>query len=79
MTVNSSAKDLMTYSFSVVFADGIIDEQELAMLERLALTDGVIDDDERSVLTNIFSRVDPEQVEPAIWSNIVRFKEQHGI
>ena len=56
MEPKSTAKQLMGYSFLVVFAnDGNIDEKELAMLERIALRDDVIDDDERRVLKKIFS------------------------
>ena len=45
MTEKSRAKELVGYSFLVVFAnDDTIDEKELAMIERLALEDGVVDD-----------------------------------
>ncbi len=70
----------MEYSFLHVFAnDRTIDSGELAFMERLALSDGMVDDAEREVLHNIFSRVTKEQVEPAVWDEILRFKAQHGI
>ena len=76
----SAAKDLVIYSFSVVFAnDGIIDKNELEMMQRLALQDGVIDDHEKEVLRNIFSRVSEEQLDSDVWQQIVSWRETHGI
>ena len=74
------AKDLVIYSFSVIFAnDGIIDEAELAMLQRLAMEDNTIDDKERAVLRNIFSRVKQEQTEPQVWQDIEKWREENDI
>ncbi|MGL6222284.1 MAG: hypothetical protein ACRC6L_01755 [Steroidobacteraceae bacterium] len=76
----SSWNAIMQYSFLHVFAnDGLIDEQELQMLERLALQDGVIDDKERSVLTQVFARVNEAALEPEVWTEIQRFKAQFDI
>ena len=48
---------IMQYSFLHVFAnDRTIDQQELAMLEKLALSDSEVDDEERAVLSRVFSR-----------------------
>ncbi|HSO45434.1 MAG TPA: hypothetical protein VLQ47_07920 [Rhodoferax sp.] len=70
----------MQYSFLHVFAnDGLIDQQELQMLERLALQDGVIDERERSVLANVFARVNETALEPDVWAEIQRFKAQFEI
>lgn len=80
MESDSSAKQLMGYSFLVVFAnDGTIDEKELAMLERIALRDGKIDDDERRVLRLIFSRVTEDDVTSEVWEEIQRFRSTHAI
>lgn len=71
---------IMQYSFLRIFAnDGTIDTEELAMLERLAMADGEIDDRERSVLANIFARVNPETVREEVWHDIVEFKTRHQI
>ena len=53
MTSNGSSWNaIMQYSFLHVFAnDGLIDRDELQMLERLALQDGTVDDKEKDVLT----------------------------
>jgi tellurite resistance protein len=71
---------IMQYSFLHVFAnDGLIDHDELQMIERLALQDGTVDARERDVLTNVFARVNRENVEPAVWEEIQRFKTQFDI
>lgn len=71
---------IMQYSFLHVFAnDGLIDRDELQMLERLALQDGTVDDRERGVLTHIFARVNPQTVDPAVWDELQRFKAQFDI
>ena len=81
MTRSGSAWNaIMQYSFIKVFAtDGVIDDSELAMLERLALEDGKVDDEERAVLARIFNRVAPDALEPAVWEEIQRFKREHSI
>ena len=79
-TGNSSWNAIMQYSFLHVFAnDGSIDANELAMLERLALSDATVDDRERAVLAQVFARVSVESVTPEVWSEICRFKQQHDI
>ena len=71
---------IMQYSFLHVFAnDGLIDRDELQMLERLALQDGTVDSQERDVLARVFARVNPATVEPEVWSEIERFKAQFDI
>ena len=80
MEPKSTAKQLMGYSFLVVFAnDGTIDEKELAMLERIALRDNVIDDNERRVLRKIFSRVTKEDLTEKVWEEIERFRSKYEI
>jgi hypothetical protein len=76
----SSWNAIMQYSFLRVFAnDGLIDQDELQMLERLALQDGAVDDKEREVLARVFSRVSRQTVDAAVWAEIQRFKEQFAI
>jgi len=76
----SSWNAIMQYSFLHVFAnDGLIDRDELQMLERLALQDGTVDDQERDVLMRVFARVNPQTVDPAVWDEIQRFKTKFGI
>jgi hypothetical protein len=76
----SSWNAIMQYSFLRVFAnDGLIDQDELQMLERLALQDGAVDDKEREVLARVFSRVNRQTVDAAVWAEIQRFKEQFAI
>jgi hypothetical protein len=71
---------IMQYSFLRVFAnDGLIDRDELQMMERLALQDGTVDAQERDVLSRVFSRVDRATVEPDVWAEIERFKAQFDI
>ena len=83
MSVNNKSSAwnaIMQYSFLRVFAtDGIIDGDELAMLERLALADGAVDDAERAVLSRIFARVDGTTTDAAVWSEIQRFKREFSI
>jgi len=77
---HSSAKRLMGYAFLVVFAnDDTIEEREHEMLKKIALEDGVIDSDEKRILKRIFSRVTKEQVADAVWSAIMKFKEEYDI
>jgi len=79
-TDGSNWNAIMQYSFLRVFAnDGLIDRDELQMLERLALQDGIVDDKEKDVLMRVFARANPQTVEPAVWDEIQRFKTQFGI
>jgi hypothetical protein len=76
----SSWNAIMQYSFLHVFAnDGLIDRDELQMLERLALQDGTVDDKEKDVLARVFARVDSQNVDPAVREEIQRFKSQFDI
>jgi hypothetical protein len=81
MTSNGSNWNaIMQYSFLHVFAnDGLIDRDELQMLERLALQDGAVDDRERDVLTRVFARVNRQTVDPVVWEELQRFKAQFDI
>jgi len=81
MTSNGSNWNaIMQYSFLHVFAnDGLIDSDELQMLERLALQDGTVDDREKDVLSRVFARVNPQNVDPAVWEELQRFKAQFGV
>lgn len=73
----SNVKELIAYSFLVVFAnDDTIDENELKMLQRLALKDGIVDEDEKRVLRNIFSRVSKEKLTEKVWNEITKFRKK---
>jgi hypothetical protein len=80
MAQSSNWNAIMQYSFLHVFAnDGLIDRDELQMLERLALQDGTVDEREKNVLANIFSRVNSQTIDAAVWEEIQRFKTKFGI
>jgi hypothetical protein len=77
---DSAAQEILGFSFLRVFAsDGVLDADELEMIERLALRDGVIDSKERAVLARIFDRIDPERMDEGVRTSISRFRERHGI
>jgi hypothetical protein len=79
-TDGSSWNAIMQYSFLHVFAnDGLIDREELQMLERLALRDGEVDERERDVLARVFARVKSQAVDPSVLEEINRFKAQFRI
>jgi hypothetical protein len=79
-TDGSSWNAIMQYSFLHVFAnDGLIDRDELQMLQRLALQDGVVDERERDVLARVFARIDPQAVDPSVLEEIGRFKTRFQI
>jgi hypothetical protein len=79
-TERSSWNAIMQYSFLHVFAnDGLIDRDELQMLERLALQDGAVDERERDVLARVFARVNPQTVDPSVLEEINRFKARFSI
>jgi hypothetical protein len=79
-TDGSSWNAIMQYSFLRVFAnDGLIDREELQMLERLALQDGQVDERERDVLARVFARINPRTVDPSVLEEINRFKTQFRI
>lgn len=80
MTEKSRAKELVGYSFLVVFAnDDTIDEKELTMIERLALEDGVVDDKEKEILRRLFDRLDHYTVARKVVEEINSFRKQHDI
>ena len=76
----SGWNQILQYSFLKVFADDeLIDAAELAMLQKLALSDGVLDTQERMVLAKVFRRVDGADLDPAVRDEIARFRAEHGI
>lgn len=80
MSHESGAQKLVGYSFLVVFAnDGTINQDELKMLERIALEDSVVDEDEKRVLRTVFSRVTKETVSPEVWEDMERFRVKYRI
>jgi hypothetical protein len=77
---DSAASEILGYSFLRVFvADGILNEDELRMIESLALRDGVVDSKERAVLSRIFDRIDPGRLDAGLRESIQRLRERHGI
>ncbi len=80
METLSQVTKLIGYSFLVIFAnDDAISEDELHMLEKIALEDHQIDDEERSVLSRIFARADPQAMTPQVWEEIQQFKDAYQI
>lgn len=80
MEPKSNAKKLTGYSFLVVFAnDDTISQEELRMLEKIALEDRVVDGDEKRVLQKVFSRISKERVADTVWKEIADFRNKHGI
>ena len=80
MDIQSRAKELIGYSFLVVFAnDDTIDEGELMLLEKLALEDHVVDEEEKKVLRAIFDRVDNQKVAAQVEREIKKFREEYNI
>lgn len=76
----SSVKQLVNYSFLVVFAnDDIIDAAELNMIERIALRDNEIDDEEREVLRSIFAHAARHELVPEVRREIAAFRERYKI
>ena len=80
MSNQSRAKELIGYSFLVVFAnDDTIDEDELLLMEKLALEDHVVDEDEKKALRAIFDRVDTQKLAAQVSEEINRFREENKI
>jgi hypothetical protein len=80
MSNQSRAKELIGYSFLVVFAnDDTIDEGELLLMEKLALEDHVVDEDEKKALRAIFDRVDTRKLAAQVSEEINRFREENKI
>lgn len=80
MEKKSKAKELMNYSFLVVFAnDDTIDENELHFLEKLALEDDTVDEAEKEQLRAIFSRVDSQKVTAQVEQEIKEFRKKYDI
>ena len=80
MSNQSRAKELIGYSFLVVLAnDDTIDEDELLLMEKLALEDHVVDEDEKKALRAIFDRVDTQKLAAQVSEEINRFREENKI
>jgi len=78
--MSSDHRALASYSFLVAFAnDGLLDADELAMLERIALRDGQIDDEEKTVLRQIFARAMEHGVDDQVSVEIQRFRTRFDI
>ena len=62
----SESRDYLEMTFQSIncFADdGRLDAQELRKIFDIAKRDGVVDDNEKRVLTNIISKVKPEELD----------------
>jgi len=80
MAEKSNAHEITNYAFLVAFAnDDSISSGELAMLERLALSDGVVDDDERAALRAVFARANKAHLTPPVVEEIARFRRKYEI
>jgi len=78
--MDSSARQLVAYSFLVVFAnDGTLSESELEMLKRIAMEDGSVDEEEKEVLRQLFARLDNDAVTSTLLEKIEEFKSENGI
>lgn len=80
MSEEGKAKQIMSYSFLVAFAnDGTLDKGEVEFMEKLALKDGVVDEEEKKVFRHIFSRVEKATVAEDTWQEICRFRKDYDI
>ena len=80
MKEQSAEKQLIEYSFLVVFAnDDTISEGELKMIEKLALEDGKVDEKEKAVIRNIFKRANKEHMDQATRDEMERFRKKYNI
>lgn len=80
MEKDSRAKELIEYSFLVVFAnDDTISDGELKMIEKLVLVDGQVDEEERAALRNIFNRANKEHMNQSTRDEIERFRNKYNI
>ena len=80
MSNNSKAKELVEYSFLVVFAnDDTINEGEIKMIEKLALSDGQVDEEEKYVLRNIFERANKQHMDQKTRDEITNFRKKYNI
>jgi len=80
MIEDSKSNEILQYSFLVVFAnDGLIDEQELAFIKKLALADSVVDDKEKKVLRNIFAKVEGVELDQKVRLEIDAFKASYNL
>ncbi|WP_250656013.1 hypothetical protein [Alkalimarinus coralli] len=62
----SESRDYLEMTFQSIncFADdGKLDAEELSKIFAIAQRDGVVDDNEKRVLTNIISKVKPEELD----------------
>jgi len=79
MKQGSKAGQILSYSFLVVFAkDGVINSDELRLMEELALEDRVVDDEEKHVLSCIFDRAEPENLSIEVRQEIGSFRNKYN-
>lgn len=75
----SESKDFLEMSFRSIQCftdDGKLDDSELGKIVEIAERDGVIDENEIRVLTNIISRITPEEVDEAMREKLSEISEK---
>lgn len=75
----SESKDFLEMSFRSIQCftdDGKLDASELGKIVEIAERDGVIDENEIRVLTNIISRITPEEVDEAMREKLSEISEK---
>ena len=59
--------------------DKVIDQNELAFIEKLVMADGVVDDEEKKVLRSVFERVDYDAASEDIKKSIADFRARYDV
>lgn len=78
----SESRDYLEMSFHSIQCfsdDGKLDAHELGRIVAIAERDGVVDQNERRVLTNIISRIKPEEVDDAMKARLNDIANRHGV
>lgn len=79
MGTGYSHMDIALASIKCFTDDGTLDLGEVNFLLGLALRDNVVDEDEKRVLSNIFSKIQKNDVEPHVWNRISEIKKKYEI
>ncbi len=80
--MQKESKDYLEMAFKSIqcFADdGKLDVRELDKLVDIALKDGVVDANEKRVLSNIFGRLTPAELSPAMVKKIDEVRARFSI
>ncbi len=76
---NKSHLEIAIASIQCFTDDGTLDLGELNFLLGMAMRDGIIDEDEKRVLSNIFSKVNMNDVNNVVWDRIQAIKSEHNL